>query len=288
MYAGFITPKHASNWLGAHQKLDRLAYFAMRRFVLVHNEAVHARGTLAHFPSLKSIHHFEGVNGPDGIKLKSPGHGEPSYAYNPRDTSGVSPLLTLLQQHLAQLQEALKDENDERAAFEASWLAHTIVDGLTPAHHYPYEEELEVLRGEGNETRDTKTKKMLIKGSTASETLKKNWQFLGAKGLLTTHQNFEMGVASTLLPLRLRGATPSILEAEYAKEHGLVEVFQITARSIADLRLYERFYETGWTVLLTRDVRTLLLPQMVKTISLAWLLALESDAPQKSAHRRSR
>jgi hypothetical protein len=30
---------------------------------------------------------------------------------------------------------------DTERAFQAAWLAHAVVDGLTPAHHYPYESE---------------------------------------------------------------------------------------------------------------------------------------------------
>jgi hypothetical protein len=273
MYAGFLTTKHTSNWLGTHQRLDRLAFRAVRRYVMVHSEPMRARALLAQFPSLKLIQHFEGFNGPDGIKLKSPGHKESPHFYDPYGAD--SPIFGLLRQHGLELKKALRGRNEERAAFEASWLAHTLVDGLTPAHHYPYEQELEELRGESGVTRTSKAKKMLVRGNTARDTLRKNWQFLGAKGLLTTHQNFEMGVASALLPLRLRSAMPSGLEVEYAKQHGLVETFQVTARAIADLHLYERFYKNGWTVDIARDVRGLLLPQIVKTVALAWLLALD-------------
>ena len=79
--------------------------------------------------------------------------------------------------------ENLKVKNNEKAAFEAAWFAHALVDGLTPAHHYPYEEELESLRGADKESRDSIKEKLIIKGDTRKETLKKNWLMWGAKGL---------------------------------------------------------------------------------------------------------
>lgn len=274
MYAGILSTSHAAGWLGAHQKLDRLAYRGMRRYVLAHQEPVRARLLLAHFPPVKLIQHFEGVNGPDGIKYKSPGQDDPMHFYDPYATT-KAPLFDWLELHSKELAEALRTRNEERAAFEAAWLAHTIVDGLTPAHHFPYEEALEHIRGDSGTDRVTKTQKVLVKGATTRETVKKNWQVIGAGGVIAVHVNFEAGVTSALVPLRLAHAVPSAIEVAYAQQHGLVDVFATTARAIADLNLYERFYRTGWTGTLVRDVRILLLPQMIKTVSLAWLLALE-------------
>lgn len=64
----------------------------------------------------------------------------------------------MIEDHIVNLTEALKADNYQRAAFEAAWMAHAITDGLTPAHHYPFEEKLEELRGESIETRNS-TKK---------------------------------------------------------------------------------------------------------------------------------
>lgn len=269
-----IGNKHASKWLGAHQRLNRLAIKALKGYVLIHNEPIAARKLLSKFPRLKLIQHFEGINGPDGTKFKSPGKEELSHYYEPYG-KGPAPILKLIRRHSEELKKALKSQNEERAAFEASWLAHAIVDGLTPAHHYPYEQELEHLRGPNSTPRNTAAKRLVIRGEGVRDTLKKNWRFLGAKGLLSTHMNFEGGVASSLLPLRLRFATPSALEVAYAREHGLLETFRVTARAIADLNLYERFYKDGWTVTIARDVKGLLLPQIAKTVTLAWLLALD-------------
>lgn len=266
--------KHADSWLGTHQKLNRHAYRALKRYLTLHDDPLSARSKLAGFPSVKLLNHFEGINGPDGMKIKSPGQNELQHFYDPY-TDGDHEIFGMLTSHQKELRKALAEDNQERAAFEASWLAHTVVDGLTPAHQFPYEKSLEELRGEGHETRNTKAKKLIIKGQSTKDTISKNWKFLGAKGLLSTHMNFEGGVASVLLPLRLPSAIPSRIEVAYAQEHGLIETFRLAARGVADLQLYDRFYQNGWTIAIARDVRGLLLPQMIKTVSLAWLLSLE-------------
>ena len=41
-------------------------------------------------------------------------------------------------------------------------------------------------------------KKILIPGKNARQKIKNNWEFWGAKGVMTTHFNFELGVATTI------------------------------------------------------------------------------------------
>ena len=47
-------------------------------------------------------------------------------------------------QNNSDLRRAVKNDKT-RAAFEAAWLAHALTDGLTPAHHYPYQEAVSEL-----------------------------------------------------------------------------------------------------------------------------------------------
>lgn len=274
MHSFMLKNKHVDSWLGTHQKLNRMAYRAMRRYVLLHQDELKANLMLSRFPDIKQVQHFEGINGPDGIKLKAPGQAEMPHFFQPYGDDD-QPILSLLIEHENELKKALVKGNQERSAFEASWLAHALVDGLTPAHHYPYEEELEKLRGEGGGTRNTKTKKLLIKGENRRDTLRKSWRFLGAKGLLSTHMGFEGGVAGVVLPLRTTRIMPSSLEVEFAKRHGLIEAFRVAAQSVADMELYERYYQNGWTISIARDVRDQLIPPMVKLIAISWILSLQ-------------
>ncbi len=153
--------------MGVHQKIDRVARRHLARHITLGSE----------FPKIREILHFEGMNGPDGIKRKSPGKDEPWHFIDP-DNHDEAPLLKVIHDHITNLAAALKTNNRERAAFEAAWLAHAITDGLTPAHHYPLEEKLIELRGgEAMDTRNSKRKKMVIPGKTKKELLKNNWEF---------------------------------------------------------------------------------------------------------------
>lgn len=262
MYSGSTLTNISGNVVEAHQKVDRSARKVLKR-LLADN---------AQFPSAKKILHFEGKNGPDSAKAKLDGKHAPWHFYDPFDPEdGI--LLEQVEEHYSRLVVALNENNTERSAFEASWLAHALVDGLTPAHHYPYEEELEKLRGEGKETRDTVYKKIVIPGDTAREILKKNWEMWGSKGLFTTHALFEIGASMIMAPMTYRIAQPSKYEIKKIKQIGLAEYFKRTAREIAMLNMYEDFYKRGWTPKLAKTVRKELAPRMAQTVTLAWFMA---------------
>jgi hypothetical protein len=262
MYSGSTLTAISGQLLGAHQKIDRIA----RR----HLEQLAPKCA---FPSARSILHFEGHKGPDAIKRKSPARDEPWHYLLPFDETDTQ-LLRLISDHYMELVDALKKGDDIRAAFEASWLAHSIVDGLTPAHHYPYEEKLVELRGgEGIETRTSIREKLLMPGDTKSKQVHNNWKMWGPKGLFTTHAAFEWGVATLIKPLRLRYALPTSKELQSVSSTNLGSWFRKTAQVVADLGMYDDFYKYGWTAKLTRQVRQELAPTLVRTVTLVWYSA---------------
>jgi hypothetical protein len=264
MYSGTTLKgsKHFDAWFGAHQKIDRTA----RR----HLEAVVPD---VRFPKRKEIVRFEGMDGPDGIKRKTPAKDEPWHYLDPKDPNDTQ-LLDIITEHYRQLVKALRSKNDARASFEAAWLAHAIVDGLTPAHHYPYEEELVRLRGgAGIETRTSPKEKLLMPGDTIPERLSNNWQMWGDKGLLATHIAFEIGVAVMIMPLRLKNALPTPEELTKAKKIGAKKLFVERAQQVDDLHMYESFYKSGWTPRLAQLVRRELAPIIVNTVTLIWYAA---------------
>lgn len=254
--------------MGAHQKFDRVA----RSFVAqIRPES--------HFPSIKQILHFEGNNGPDGIKRKSPAVDEPWHYWDPTDPDDHR-LLTIIERHQSGLVVALQEKNDEKAAFEAAWLAHAIVDGLTPAHHYPYEEALIALRGEGIETRTSFREKVMVKGDTKRQTLSKNWRLWGAKGLIISHGYFEFGVTSTVKPMKFKKHALKDADITHIKKIGFERYLKDTALAIYELNMYERFLRRGWSVKLAREVRTRLAPKIVQAIAAAWIIALDESSEQ--------
>jgi hypothetical protein len=262
MYSGTTLTPMSGRVLGAHQKIDRLARRSLSKL-----------GGIKDFPDAKLILHFEGVNGPDAIKRKSPARDEPWHYYTPFDSTDHG-LVDLLGAHYDWLVDALKRKDEVRAAFEAAWLAHTIVDGLTPAHHYPYEQKLTELRGgKGIETRNNLREKIIMPGATKREKVSNNWKMWGVKGLLMSHFAFEIGVSFMLVPISEKRVALRKEDLEELREYGVLELFRQKAREIASLNIYERYQQYGWTPVLARTVRSKLIPVIVHTVALAWYAA---------------
>ena len=264
MYSGTTLTKLSGRVLGTHQKIDRVARKHLTKII----------GETDVFPSIRSILQFEGKNGPDAIKRKSPARDEPWHYYSPFDDED-SKLIELINDHYDKLVDELKLGNKERAAFEAAWLAHALVDGLTPAHHYPYEEKLVELRGgEGIENRTTIKEKLVMPGDNRRQKVKNNWKMWGPRGLFTTHGLFEMGVATLIAPLGFGDAIATQVDLEEIREIGVVERFTRFAREIAVLDMYDLFYKKGWTPKFAYQVRHKLGPTLVQMVELAWYSAL--------------
>jgi hypothetical protein len=248
----------------AHQKIDRVAHKHLERLT----------GEPNSFPPLKNVLHFEGHNGPDAAKLKNkPGVEQPWHFINPFDLADTE-LGEAIQLHYGGLVAALKKQNRERAAFEAAWLAHALVDGLTPAHHYPYEEALETLRGEDRSSRNTLKSRVVVKGKTRRDSLMRSLKIVGPHGLLTTHTTFEAGAFMIMQPLKLAGAFPTSDNLTAVQKLGLAKYFAQVAREIGARGMFEQFLRTGWTPKLARLVRRELAPRMVEIVTLAWYSAL--------------
>lgn len=264
MYSGTTLTPLSGRVMGAHQKIDRLARGSLSSLLKTQSH---------NFPSSRQILRFEGVNGPDAIKRKSPAHDEPWHYFSPFDDNDTQ-LLELIGGHYDNLVEALKKQDDVRAAFEASWLAHAIVDGLTPAHHYPYEEKLAELRGgEGLETRNTLKNKVLMPGGTRREQVKNNWKMWGPRGLLMSHGFFEFGIAFLIKPLNLSQVAVRPQDIEELKQYGVLELFRRKAKEVYVLELYTSYQQTGWTPRLAWRIRTRLMPVIVRMVTLAWYAA---------------
>jgi hypothetical protein len=263
MYAGTTLTSFSGRLVGAHQKIDRLA----RASLLV-------IAPRPKFPTTRQILHFEGVNGPDAIKRKSPAKDEPWHFYFPFE-EGNQELIGIISDHYDNLVTALKEHDNVRASFEAAWLSHAVVDGLTPAHHYPYEARLSELRGgKSISSRNTIKEKLIMPGSSALEQLRNNWGMWGPRGLLTTHGFFEWGVAAIIVPLSTKKVALSQADIQELYDNGVVNLFRRKAKEVAALNMYERYQRLGWTPALARQVRRTLVPTIVRTVTLVWYAAL--------------
>lgn len=273
MYSGTTLTKVSGRILGAHQKIDRVARRHLDRLA-----------PACKFPPLQAILHFEGGKGPDAIKRKSPAKDEPWHYFQPFDEND-SQLLQLIDDHYRKLVGCLIAGDEVRGAFEAAWLAHAVVDGLTPAHHYPYEEKLVELRsGKGKETRTSLKEKIVMPGENRSHQVKNNWKMWGPKGLFTTHSAFEWGVATLMVPLTLRRAVPATEDIERFLQQGPGAWYRQTAQDVAKLGLYDTFYTSGWTASLARQVRRQLAPELVRAVTLIWYGAAKEAGVTRAAN----
>lgn len=267
MWSGWLLTNHSGAILGVHQRIDRVS----RRFL---NDLVSSSES---FPSSKHILHFEGKNGPDGIKAKSPGVDEPWHYYDPFDPED-SQLIDLVDDHYKLLVAALKKRDMHKVSFEAAWLSHALVDGLTPAHHFPYEQELAKLReGKAKESRTSIFKKAIMPGKTKFRLIRNNWKMWGPKGLLISHGFYEFGVGFIMAPMRFHLCSPTVYDVKNLHEIGLIEYFKRAAREVAMLNMYENYCRTGWTAKLARQTRDDLVPILIKTVTLAWYSALHES-----------
>jgi len=249
--------------MGVHQKIDRVA----------HRHIVNRVPKKAGFPSIHDVLHFEGTNGPDGIKRKSPGRDEPWHYIDPTKPEDRA-IVDMINDHIFNMATAFKEKNNQRAAFEAAWMAHAIVDGLTPAHHYPLDEKIEELWGKPQEQRLTIRDKNIIRGSTRRDTISKNWEYWGARGVFTNHFMFELGVATTIAPHRLDDTSPTKEEFSRVENEGFEAIYFDILHRIADMHMYDEFSKLGWTRQLARETRDVLIPEIIKAVTLAWYQAV--------------
>lgn len=265
MFSGTTFTGASGKLLGAHQKIDRLAEKQLAELLGANNKV---------FPGIKDILHFEGNNGPDAIKRKSPSKDEPWHYFRPYDAKD-NELIDIIKSHFNRLIESLRQKDDVRSAFEAAWLAHAVVDGLTPAHHYPYGEKVVELRGGASlDSRTTIKAKLMMPGETVYKILTNNWKFWGPKGLFMTHASFEMGIATLIRPMRFKRSLFKIDDLILLTDTNIGEWYRDQAKMVADLDLYHRYYSKGWNRNLAKDIKFKLLPLIVKTVALTWYCAV--------------
>ncbi len=256
--------------MGAHQKIDRLADRQLKKLL---------GDRTNHFPPIQNIIHFEGNNGPDAIKRKSPAaKDEPWHFIQPYDDTDTE-LLAIIKYHFDQLVLSLRAKDDIRAGFEAAWLAHAIVDGLTPAHHYPYGEKVsELLGGIHMDEREGVKDRIFMQGASVPKMIANNWRFWGPKGVFMTHAAFELGIATILKPINY---PQNICEGSYmafVDSSNIRHWYRQTAQSVSTHEFYDRFYKDGWTRSLASEVRKYLIPVLVRSVALAWYgAAIEAE-----------
>lgn len=264
MYSGTTFRHHSGNLIGVHQRIDRVAK----------KQLIHHIGKQPFFPSIETILRFEGRNGPDGIKTKSPSVDEPWHFIAPTADES-DPLVMTIRDHIYNLSIALKKSDEERAGYEAAWLSHAIVDGLTPAHHFPLAEKIEELWGKAHSERDSTIDKILIKGTGKRDMLSKNWEYWGAKGIFSAHLLFEVGIASSIAVAQFKDIGLKQSDFDRIDKEGYVPYFLESVSAIDALGTFQEFSKNGWSVYLGRITRTKMMPIIMRNVVLAWYAAHE-------------
>ena len=247
---------------GTHQKINRIARNCLAKH-LDHQ---------TYFPTTKEILYFEGARGPDSLKHKSPGIDEPAHFILPDQDDGK--LITIIKNHQHNLRTALKNHNRERAAFEAAWLAHAVVDGLTPAHHFPYQEAVQELMTKQEFVKVfSQPIKGIMRGRSALETARNNWLYWGAQGYMNKHLAFEYGVAVVVTATPDRTLTPKLTRTDLDQPNLEKEFYQ-ALNKIHHLNMYGRFRQEGWTTKLALETKKILIPTIIRTVACAFASAL--------------
>ena len=283
MYSRATPFQKADKIAGTHQKIDRAARLTLRK-ILSKNPTF----SKVHFPKIDEILVFEGNGGPDGIKTKSPGKDEPWHFVEPY--GDLTPIKTYVESHLFNLSKALSEENYMRASFEAGWMAHAITDALTPAHQYPMTDKIIEISGKKPEERDKIIKKMFLSGKNWRERLLNNWEYIGPKGVMSSHMLYEMGVATMITSIAAKKITNDPTEEEISRilNGNFMEVFEEKIKWVADQKYYETYLEKGWTTSLARNTKSILLPEISKIVALGWFEGIRRASVEDFENSRSK
>ena len=122
-------------------------------------------------------------------------------------------------------------------------------------------------------------------GSNSRERLRNNWEFWGAKGVMTTHFMFEMGISTTIATRGLHAARPSANERIHVERDGVRAIFVQAMHKIHHLKMYETFHKKGWTRALARQTTDELIPIIIRTVTLSWYYAA-LKAHERKARRK--
>ena len=224
-----------------------------------------------HFPAEELITHFEGKNGPDGLLLKRSTSDEPCQFIRPYSDGGQ--LVGHIQDHIYNMRQAFYNNDEVKIAREAAWMSHMIIDGLTPAHHQP---EQEFIKGE----------ELTPTGSSATFVIK-NLKKLRPGTPLMNHTLFEARIEMLMhrIDLDQLAAKISQKDLQRMQEGQFIELYLKTVRKIADKEIFTKFEKSGWDKTMSHQIKTELIPEAIKLITLGWLSALP---PENSAHTRTK
>jgi hypothetical protein len=265
MFSRHIFPDKQTEKIATHQRLDRAA----RRQIVGHLPRDLS------FPTAREIIHFEGMNGPDGLASKKGKLEDEPYQFIQPDFVDDR-LLVHVKHHLHNLHEAAKNNDRVRMSFEAAWMAHMVVDGLSPPHHEPFKQQLQDLDTRETDELVNRLSRIVTPSTNIKQFVVLNWKRLGPRGIGTNHIMFEMGVEFLTMPDSPKHMAVPLDkdDVKRAKAGEYIEMLRESIKYIDSYKMFKRYEKSGWTEDLARDVRDVMVPEMVKMVTLGWLAGI--------------
>ena len=94
---------------------------------------------------------------------------------------------------------------------------------------------------------------------------------------MTKHLSFEKGVATAIASENYKYDFMSYEDVIRLNKHGFEKMYMESINKIYALKIYDDFLNMGWTTQMAATVKTVLIPETIRMVTLAWL-----DAVQKS------
>ena len=99
---------------------------------------------------------------------------------------------------------------------------------------------------------------------------------------MTKHIAYEYDVALLARRRSLRALMPKLSQTELVQvkkyaDIDIVHEFYKSLKKVDSLKMYDRFRKDGWTRQLSSETANILLPEIVKIITFAWLSALPKE-----------
>jgi hypothetical protein len=152
-----------------------------------------------------------------------------------------------------------------------------IIDGLTPAHHQPFKEQLKANDPRAEAEANSILRRIFVPGTNFRDLFERNWQRLGPRGVGTNHILFEAGIDFIVMPIRPKSFPTvdiTVEEIKKAKSGHFLEMYWKSVKHVDSLQMFERYEKDSWTPDLADDVREKLIPEVIRMVILAWIAAI--------------
>lgn len=91
---------------------------------------------------------------------------------------------------------------------------------------------------------------------------------------MTKHIAFEYGVAYTITPIPIKRLAPKNIKRSEFKNPNCEKAFYSALAKVDAMKMYDRFLDVGWNTELIIETREILIPEIVRAITLAWAAAV--------------